>query len=306
MKQTASRIASNKSLFAIFMTVLLSLCLGMGLSGCADTHSADIADEAAPLASGTAGDLVVTGGTEGTDWEYKEVNYQRAAHTGSNKAGNAATPMLVIKSSTPMTISNASGKATSATGIRIEAGVDAYLTFSNVVIQSDVPCDIVTNSASPGTTTKTLAGNPTKLHLTLADGSTNKLLANAGAHAPGLRCGEGSELYIDDAVPNVDVNGNPITPANGFIPAGTKYVGQDGKTYTASGAGADSSLSNLESRNPGSLSALGGYRAAGIGSGSWENAGKMTFDGGIFEVRAWTKTTGSRSTRTATTASTAT
>lgn len=272
---------------AAVLAAALALGCVAALSGCDVFREKEgvVIDDATPM--GTTHDFVITGGVEGADYAYQDVNYKRAAHTGGNKAGNEATPMLVILSDKPMTISNADGVAMAGTGIRIAAGVDAHLTFDGVKITADVPCDIVTNSAKPGTADKTLAGNSTKLHLTLADGSDNQLLANAGAHAPGLRCGEGSELYIDDAVSNVDTSGNPITPANGFIPAGTEYVAQDGKTYTASGSGADSSLSNLESRNPGKLMVQAGYRAAGIGSGSWENAGKMTFNGGDFVVRPW-------------------
>ena len=269
-----------------FAAVLAVSAMVMG-GGCSAPEA--INDDRVPLATeADAGALTVTGGTAGVDYEFRDVDYKRAAHTGANTVGNAATPMLVILKDTPLTITS-EGKV-AATGIRIEKGVDAHLTFDNVRIAADVPCDIVTNAAKPGTSDTTLAGNPTKLHLTLADGSENELLANAGAHAPGLRCGEGSELYIDDSVPNRDVNGNAITPEGGYIPAGTTYRGQDGNQYTAGTKAGDNSLSNLESRNPGKLKVVAGYRAAAIGSGSWENAGKMTFDGGVFEVRPWTKT----------------
>ncbi len=259
-------------------------------AGVAEALTAGIATAAAePRAAWTGTyDLEVVGGTEGVDYEFTTVSYSRRAHTGTATLSDLASiPMLVVKTDTPLTVANKSGVAHATTGIRIEKGVDAHLTFDGVKISAPVPCDIVTNSKNPRTTDKTLAGAATKLHLTLADGSENELLAVAQYHAPGLRCGEGSELYIDDAVANVDASGAAITPVNGLIPEGTVYTDKAGNRRTAAAKDGSNSMSNLESDDPGSLLAQGGYRVAGIGSGSVENAGLMVFNGGDITAKAW-------------------
>lgn len=243
-------------------------------------------EQIAPLSAWTSNyDLIVSGGVEGADYEFKTFNYSRHAYSGSNTLSDLKSiPMLEIKSSTPLTISSS---AKAKTGIRIAPGVEAYLTFNNVSIESPVPCDIVTNSANPKTADKTLKGAPTKLHLTLADGSENTLSAVDIYHSPGLRCGEGSELYIDDATPNQDLNGDSIVPVQGVIPAGTVYKDKNGNTRTVGTANGDNSMSNLESNNPGSLLVKGGYRAAAIGSGAVESSGRMEFSGGDITVKPW-------------------
>lgn len=125
-----------------------------------------------------------------------------------------------------------------------------------------------------------LPENRTSLHLTLADGSTNRL--EAGDLFPAIHCGEGSLLVIDDGVRNVDSNGNALTPVQGRVPKtcvlenGTK-VNEGDPLYV------------MESNNPGKLYAYGGKSCAGIGSGIWENAGDMTFNGGYIEAYAYDK-----------------
>ena len=95
-----------------------------------------------------------------------------------------------------------------------------------------------------------------------------------------------SVLVVDDEVLNQDVSGEPVVPAQGMIPAGTTYVDRDGKTQTSTGVGKDlvSSLSNLESRDPGQLWVYSGIRSAAIGGGPIENSGDMTFNGGDLHV----------------------
>lgn len=58
--------------------------------------------------------------------------------------------------------------------------------------------------------------NRTSLHLTLADGTANYLAVNE-INMPAIRCGEGSDLTIDDAERNVDASGNPVTPVGAVI-----------------------------------------------------------------------------------------
>ena len=231
--------------------------------------------------------FVVTGGVENVDYAFENVNYTRNARLGSNKLNLPTVPMLVVKTSTPLTIANANPSQAINAGIRIAPGVDAFVTLNNVNISGSVPFDIVTNSKNPGTTDKTLAGSPTRVHLQVADGSTNTLFVTAAHQSPGIRCGEGSELYIDDALLNRDVNNDDILPVNGFIPVGTTYRDLSGVEHTVKGTNADNALINLQSPNPGKLNVTAGYRCAGIGAASWENSGKIVVNGGDIVTKAW-------------------
>lgn len=262
------------------------------------------------------GGLSIAGGTAGTDYALESVNYPRIGR-GNNEGDQTQNgrdivlashnpsedlSMLVIKHDGSYVIKNTAGSDTAvATGIRVAPGVKADIVFAGVNISASLPMDIVTNSTLSGNLTAEVNGSdvadPTTVHLTLADGTTNKLLSkyfteieqsNFVKQYPGLRCGEGSVLTIDDAVRNVDTSGNPITPKDGLIPAGTTYVDRDGKTQTSTGVGKDlvSSLSNLESRNAGSLHVQGGIRSAAIGGGPMENSGYMTFNGGNITAEA--------------------
>ena len=160
-----------------------------------------------------------------------------------------------------------------------------------------MPFNISTNSTPSGNATLENTGddvvNKTSVHLAIADGTTNSLKATQFASTtdgtseqfPGLRCGEGSVLVIDDEVKNVDTQGNPIIPKQGRIPEGTTFVGTDGATYTAK-YNENDRLTLLDSPNPGKLYVYSGRRAAGIGGGPMENSGEMTFEGGNIEVRS--------------------
>ncbi len=100
----------------------------------------------------------------------------------------------------------------------------ADLTFDNVNITAVVPVNIVTNNKGMNSWGRPLDANgnyvdadgngiydyledPTSLHLTLADGSVNTLRTTNWAHCPGIRCGEGSKLTIDDGRRNIDTDG---------------------------------------------------------------------------------------------------
>lgn len=209
--------------------------------------------------------FVVQGGKEGKDYSIDE-----------------STKMVMILSGKGLTFSGTS----SIYGIRVKPGVKADITLDNVTITAPLPIDVATNltgTADGSVATKgedILPENRTYLHLTLADGSTNKL--EAGDLFPALHCGEGSILVIDDGVRNVDSNGNALTPVQGRVPKtcvlenGTK-VNEGDPLYV------------MESKNPGKLFAYGGKSCAGIGSGIWENAGDMTFNGGYIEAYAYDK-----------------
>lgn len=268
------------------------------------------------------GGLTISGGTAGVDYALETVAYTRIGR-GSNESqqyqdgrqfvistnDTQNISMLVIKRDGTYTIRNTAGTGASvSTGIRVAPGVRADITFAGVNINGQFPMDIATNSTVSGNGTVEASdkdvANKTTVHLTLADGTVNTLRNSAcatpdkndGATAayqfPGLRCGEGSVLVIDDAVRNVDTSGSPVTPVQGAIPAGTAYVAKDGTTKTSTGKGSDlvSSLSNLESADPGALWVYSGIRSAAIGGGPIENSGDMTFNGG--EIHAYAQDPG--------------
>ena len=97
-------------------------------------------------------------------------------------------------------------------------------TFDNVNITAVVPVNIVTNNKGMNSWGRPLDANGImlmqmamvfmiilkiqhSLHLTLADGSVNTLRTTNWAHCPGIRCGEGSKLTIDDGRRNIDTDG---------------------------------------------------------------------------------------------------
>lgn len=262
------------------------------------------------------GGLSISGGMPGTDYALETITYARIGR-GTDEKGTqdgrsiarSGTPsealsMLVIKRDGTYVIKNTVSSAQAVpTGIRVAPGVKADITFAGVNISSHFPMDIATNSTQNTYDTVEInhadVKNPTTVHLTLADGTANVLRAGSfssvvtgdpsfNTEYPGLRCGEGSVLTIDDGVRNVDVAGNPIAPVNGLIPAGTQYVNRDGEQIASTGDGKDlaSSLSNLESRQAGTLHVMGGIRSAAIGGGPLENSGFMTFNGGIITAEA--------------------
>ena len=173
-------------------------------------------------------------------------------------------------------------------------GVQANITLDNVNIDSPIPCHIERNRDADGKTIEP----KTRLHITLAENSANTLTATDGRQGPGIHCGEGTELVIDDHVPNVTTAGEPIKmdPEHypGKIPAGTTFVGNDGKTYTAGTTPGGDRLSLLENatRNAskelttGKLTVTGNSLEAAIGSVQYEDAGDMTFNGGIITTHA--------------------
>lgn len=262
------------------------------------------------------GGLSISGGMPGTDYALETITYARIGR-GTDEKGTqdgrsiarSGTPsealsMLVIKRDGTYVIKNTVSSAQAVpTGIRVAPGVKADITFAGVNISSHFPMDIATNSTQNTYDTVEInhadVKNPTTVHLTLADGTANVLRAGSfssvvtgdpsfNTEYPGLRCGEGSVLTIDDGVRNVDVAGNPIAPVNGLIPEGTQYVNRDGEQIASTGDGKDlaSSLSNLESRQAGTLHVMGGIRSAAIGGGPLENSGFMTFNGGIITAEA--------------------
>ena len=252
----------------------------------------------------THGAFVISGGTYGVDYEYVTgTSPIQMQGYGTNESVNstASTPKsggvistamdyLSIKTSTPLTIST---NGVSSAGIIINAGVHADLTFDNVQITAVVPVNIVTNNKgmnsygrpsslddADGNGIYDYLEDPTSLHLTLADGSNNILRTTNWGHCPGIRCGEGSKLTVDDGRRNVDTDGNFVAPEQGKISRDATL--QDG-TVVKEG----DRLTLLDSENPGTLTVYGGPRAAAIGGGGLETSGDMTFNGGNIIVRPY-------------------
>ena len=104
------------------------------------------------------GDFIVTGGTYGIDYEYGDVTYyiqgygiNESAVTDKDlpKSGgikNLVVKALIIKTSTPLTLSTSQ---TTTSGIYIEPGNHADLTFNNVNINCSLPVNIPTNIGNP-------------------------------------------------------------------------------------------------------------------------------------------------------------
>lgn len=208
---------------------------------------------------------------------------------------DAATQTLHIQTSTPLRVST-TGQVSS--NIEIDPGVAADLTLAGVDIlttgtDNRPPINLVTNvydiadNDGKSDTEKrkaTHAGeirHRTMLYLTLADNSVNKLQNTTSAYngAPGIRCGWGSVLVIDDELRNLDQKGAIVTPANGLVPADITLIG--GKKLKR-----DDPLSTMDSPHPGSLSAKGDWSSAGIGSGPKENAGTIIINGGDIQAES--------------------
>lgn len=257
--------------------------------------------------------LSIKGGTPETDYGYENKAYNRVGRGNDESAkhqngrliavsGSATLniPSLVIKQNGTYTIKNTNGgSAAVGVGIYVSPGVKANITLDNVNINVALPFNIATNSTLSGNETSEVSAsdiaNKTTVHLTLADNSVNTLYCayhastsqgDGNLQFPGLRCGEGSVLVVDDAVENVDSAGRAIVPSHGKIPAGTTYRGNDGDLHTAEANSESSSLSNLDSKHAGTLNVYGGIRSAAIGGGPVENSGDMTFNGGNITATA--------------------
>ena len=207
--------------------------------------------------------------------------------------------VLHVRTSTPITVRtppsvdgegnvvlDADGRVVPTTtnnSIQIDAGVRANLTLAGVDIKTtSIPLNVTTNKWATESGEAATIGSQiplekqTSLYLTLADGSVNKLATTTGSFAA-LRCGDGSILFIDDAVRNVDVNGEPIPIYGAKIDADVTLG--DG-TFLAKGT----SVHALDSANPGSLTCTSWSNGAGIGGCASEAGGTMTFNGGDISV----------------------
>lgn len=251
----------------------------------------------------TCGTLRVKGGTYGTDFIYYPDVFQSYREDGTatnygfvGYAGTVKSDLILVLTNKPLTIKNAEGTNTDTpkdanaanTCIYIAPGMHADLTLAGVNINAtphtNIPINVMTNIADTATGAWAKSGaeirNRTSLHLTLADGTKN-YLATPEINMPGIRCGEGSNLTIDDGERNVDKAGNEVAPAGAVIPRDATLISgkklKAGEPHTA-----------LDSANPGVLEVWGGQQSAAIGGASEETGGTMTFNGGVITARAWT------------------
>ncbi|WP_302964747.1 hypothetical protein, partial [uncultured Adlercreutzia sp.] len=171
-------------------------------------------------------------------------------------AGN----LLTINTDAPFTISGSS----TTVGLVVAAGVKAHITLDGITVSAACAFDIKAGGEA---------------HLVLADNSTNSF-TSSNANYPGIHCGTGAVLSVDDSVPNVDVDGKLITPEQGQIPVGTKYVDNTGAERTSQG----DYLTLLDSPDRGTLIVHGGGDGAALGGAYREDGGSMTFNGGRIEV----------------------
>ncbi|MEC4185449.1 hypothetical protein VJ918_11580, partial [Adlercreutzia sp. R21] len=245
------------------------------------------AADPAPDADGwvACGDLRVKGGTYGVDFVYTPgaVQYDGADYGTSD--------VVEVLTSAPLTFSDAAGcgkDAPGTTGIQVNPAAHADITLAGVHIVHRMPFNIMTNTNQD----RLNPANPTRCHITLADGSSNLLKAHDGVgnNGAGIRLGETSVLVIDDSVRNTTKPGgnvhdqaNEVVPVNGVI--GGRQSLSDGTQLFAGDP-----ISKLDSINPGTLEVWGGCNAAGIGGTNRESAGRLTVNGGNICVRAYQHT----------------
>ncbi len=172
----------------------------------------------------------------------------------------SGTTQLAINTSTPVTVSGGS----TSVGLLVPAGQTANLVLDGVTTSAAIAFDIKATGVA---------------NIVLADNKTNSFTSTS-ADFPGIHCGTGATLTIDDSVANVDASGNLITPVKGRIPAGTVYTDKTGATRTSTG----DPLINLDSATPGTLNVKGGGLGAGLGGARGEDGGSMTFNGGTIVV----------------------
>ncbi|EMJ6201656.1 hypothetical protein ACF13M_000330 [Clostridioides difficile] len=180
-----------------------------------------------------------------------------------------ASGILTILSGKQMTIQNNNPNTPTTHRIVIPKDVKAELIFDGV--------NIKTASNSPFTLTPDKDGGA-YAHVILQDGSENKLESGDKPY-PGIRAGKSTTLIIDDSVVNRDIEGEFIVPENGKIPRDVTLENGDKLKK-------GDRLTLLDSKNSGSLTAVGNSYAAGIGGGDTENGGNIIINGGIINATA--------------------
>lgn len=234
--------------------------------GAEDADDADETDDAdeADVVSHADGTTAVT--LQGITFTGVGISDADFAVSGNKVTINTSKQLTITTGGTP------EAPTQLAAGIVVPNGVVANVVFAGVNLVTDAPFDIQTGGTA---------------HIILADGTVNIFdsyrNSSGNVQFPGIHCGTGATMFIDDAVANVDVNSNAIVPVDGMIPVGTTFVANDGTTRTAKET-SDNYLTLLDSQNPGTLQVHGGGQSAGIGGKYSEDGGNMTFNGGNIVV----------------------
>lgn len=224
----------------------------------------------------TLGGLKIAGGENGTD-------YQATSYVGFT--------IVEILTGTPLRIKNANAvngvpAASTDTYIQINPGVEATITLEGVNLAgvpgfNNAPINLKNDLTDTidGSAAKSGADilHKTKLTLILADGTVNTLTGTPAGCQPGLRCGDGSVLVVDDSRLNVDKDGNPVEPEDGQV--GRTCTLADGTRVQRGDP-----LEKMDSANPGTLVCKAGWYAAGIGGQADESSGHLTFNGGVINA----------------------
>lgn len=183
----------------------------------------------------------ITGGTEGTDWEY---------------ADDGTT--LVIKTGTPLTISG--GTVTDESGKPLLGRIRLTDNISGTV---DLTLDNCTVSAANASAFDLGEGN--SVTLSLKDG-TNTFDSSNGSHA-GIALGKGTSLTIKGT------DTSELVATGGNNSAG---IGRSGQNTASSSSDTSSSITI----NGGKIKATGGTHGAGIGAGGYVGFGNITIESG--------------------------
>lgn len=191
--------------------------------------------------------FIVTGGVEGTDWEFDD-----------------ATQSLKILSSTAMTISGSTG--VDATGGIFYGRIEIADDIGNV----DLTLSNTTCKVSSGNAFKTGKNNQVKL--TIADNTENTL--QSGNNCAGIALDTGTTLTIDGKDPASDSAAGKLTTQGGRYGAG---IGCDKDALL----GTSSIIIN-----GGDITARGGNGAAGIGAAYYGAIGNMTINGGKVQAHS--------------------
>ncbi|MGO0832717.1 hypothetical protein ACTPD6_04545 [Clostridioides difficile] len=212
--------------------------------------NAVVVEEATAEEPTSVGDFKISGGEINVDFKF-------------------ASGVLTILSGKQMTIQNNNPNTSTTHRIVIPKDVKAELIFDGV--------NIKTASNSPFTLTPDKDGGA-YAHIILQDGSKN-ILKSGDQLYPGIRAGKSTTLIIDDYVVNRDIEGEFIIPENGKIPRDVTLENGDKLKK-------GDRLTLLDSKNSGSLTAVGNYYAAAIGGGDTESGGTIIINGGIINATA--------------------
>ncbi|MCW0885628.1 hypothetical protein OKV01_17735 [Clostridioides difficile] len=215
-----------------------------------DANAVVVEEDATAEEPTSVGDFKISGGEINVDFKF-------------------ASGILTILSGKQMTIQNNNPNTPTTHRIVIPKDVKAELIFDGV--------NIKTASNSPLTLTPDKDGGA-YAHVILQDGSENKLESGDKPY-PGIRAGKSTTLIIDDSVVNRDIEGEFIVPENGKIPRDVTLENGDKLKK-------GDRLTLLDSKNSGSLTAVGNSYAAGIGGGDTENGGNIIINGGIINATA--------------------